>query len=139
MAGFIANEGNIVIGNCTFLNTGSGGDRGTGLKLGLFTNSTGVNTSITWSSITQVSGSGYAEINLTDANWINTNGVMTYTGSPGTTTFTATGTWSAPVYGYYIRTAGSTARLLAAEIDTSGPYSFVSGDTYAITPTITIL
>ena len=132
MTAYVPTEGNVIIGDQVFKNVTT--DRGTNLYLGLFTNSS-VSGSTTMSAITQPTGTGYAEFVLTDASWTDTSGVLTYAPQ----TFTAgAGGWTGSVYGYYIRTNGTTHRLLCLETDGSGPFTFASGDTYAITPSITI-
>jgi len=109
-------------------------DRIADLELGLFTNVAPADT-IAESGITEPTGTGYARITLTDATWTLAN-PSTYT----LQTFTAgSGGWTGSVQGYFISTflgGTGTKRLLAIEVDGSGPYTFNDGDTYDITPSV---
>ncbi len=134
MAGILPDEGENLIANLIFKNADI--DRGTDLELGLFTN-TSVSETTTEATITEPSpaGGAYARITLADGSWTVTNGVASFAKQ----TFTATGgPYSAPVYGYFIATTGTTPRLLAVELDTAGPYSMAENDAYDITPSITL-
>lgn len=134
MAGFTPDEGETLIGQVIHQRTHA--DRDADLELGLFTD-TAPGETITEATISEPTGGGYARITLTDASWSVTGGVASYAEQ----TFTATGTdYSANVYGYFIATksSGGTQRLLYVEIDASGPYDINVGDSYAITPNITI-
>ena len=70
------------------------------LKLGLFVNTTGnLTVSSAWANVTQASGTGYSEKDLTAASWtISSGGVATFAQQ----SWTATADWAADVYGYYI-------------------------------------
>ena len=135
MAGVVVNEGETLIGQVIFQRTHV--DRDATLKLGLFTNSSGLGETTALGDITPPTGGSYAAITLTDASWDVTAGVASYAQQ----TFTATGSaYSAAIYGYYIFTvsSGGTARLLAYEVDAAGPHTMNENDTYKVTPSITI-
>ena len=134
MPGFLPVEGETLIANLLFKLIVT--DRDATLELGLFTNTT-VTEAITEATITEPTGGSYARKTLTDASWTVANGVASY----AALTFTAASTpYSAPIYGYFISTvsAGGTPRLIAVEVDNSGPYTMAANDTYTITPTVTI-
>ena len=133
MAGFTPDEGEIVIGQVIHQRTHA--DRPADLELGLFTDAAPDET-ITEATITEPTGGSYARITLTDASWTCTDDTPTYAQQ----TFTCSGSdYSANVVGYFIATkSGGTQRLLYVEIDGSGPYDINDGDTYKITPNITI-
>lgn len=134
MAGFTPDEGETLIGQLIHQRTHA--DRDANLVLGLMTDAAPAET-ITYATIGKPTGTGYAEIALTDASWGVTGGVASYAQQ----TFTGgAGGWSPAVTGYYIATqsAGGTRRLLYVEVDASGPYTINENDTYAITPQITI-
>ncbi len=132
-AGFIPDEAETLIGQVLFQRTHA--DRPANLALGLFTNAAPGET-IAYSAITQPSGTGYAEITLTDASWSVTAGVASYAQQ----TFTGgAGGWTGSIQGYYIATvAGGTRRLVVIEVDANGPYTIQVNDTYRITPSITV-
>jgi len=137
--GFLPDEGEILLldlalsaSNVNTFQTNT--DRIADLELGLFTNVAPADT-IAESAITQPTGTGYARITLADATWTLANpSVFTLQ------TFTAgSGGWTGSVQGYFISTflgGTGTKRLLAIEVDASGPYTFADGDTYDITPSI---
>jgi len=134
MAGFTPDEGETLLAQIIHQRTHV--DRDANLELGLFTNATPGET-ITQATITEPTGGGYARIDLTDASW----SIVGDTASYAQQTFTCTGTdYSALVYGYFIssKAAAGTKRLLYVEIDAAGPYDINVGDTYKITPNITI-
>ena len=92
---------------------------------------------ITEATINEPTGGSYARIDLTDASWSVTGDTASYAQQ----TFSPSGgDYSANVYGYAIATkaSGGTQRLYVVEIDGSGPYDLNDGDTYKITPNITI-
>lgn len=133
MAGFVPNEGESLA--LSVLINRSMTDRDAGLELGLFTNSSPDET-ITEAALTEPSGTGYARIDLTDGSWTGSADSRAYAQQ----TFTGgSGGWSGSVQGYFIATksSGGTQRILAIEVDESGPYTIGEGDTYKITPTIT--
>lgn len=135
MAGVLVTEGKTLIGEQVFQRTHV--DRDATLKLGLFTNASGLSAASVLANITVPTGTGYGPITLTDASWSVTAGVASYAQQ----TFTGgAGGWTGSVYGYYVFTvsAGGTARLLFYEIDVNGPYTINENDTYKITPNVTI-
>lgn len=132
MPAIATTEGDTLIANLLFKNADV--NRGTGLKLGLFTNSS-VSASTTYGALTQPTGGGYAEISLTDGSWSVASGVASYAAQ----TFTVSGTtYSAAIYGYYIRTMGTSPKIITLQTDPAGPITFAIGDTYVITPNITL-
>ena len=131
MPGFTPNEGEAMIASLAINNVST--DRGTNLELMLFTNSTGVDETITEAALNEPSGTGYARITLTDGSWTGSADSRSYAQQ----TFTAGGDWTGDVYGYAIVTTGSTPRILSIEIDGNGPYTITENDTYKVTPTIT--
>jgi len=133
MAGVWVTEGKQVAANLVFIHADA--NRGTTLSLGLFTNSSGLSSASVLSNITEAAGASYARIPLADASWSVTGGVATYAQQTFTATVAITGT----IYGYFICTTGSVPKLLAYEINTAaGPVTMVIGDTYKITPSITV-
>jgi hypothetical protein len=133
MAGFTPDEGETLIAQVIHQRTHT--DRPANLQLGLFTNVTPAET-ITHATITEPTGTGYARITLTDASWNVTGAVASYAQQ----TFTGgAGGWTGSIQGYFIcTTTGGTQRLLYVEVDAAGPYTIAAGDTYKITPSITI-
>lgn len=91
------------------------GDRDANLRLGLFTNST-ISEATTLGSVTVPTGTGYAPITLTDANWTVTGDTSTF---PQQVFTAGAGGWTPEVQGYYIFTqaASGTPRLLHIELD----------------------
>lgn len=132
MAGFTPDEGEHLIANLIYVNADV--DRGTNLELGLFTDATPGET-ITEATISEPTGGSYARITLTDASWTVTGDGASYAQQ----SFVASGSdYSAPVYGYFVATTGTTPRLLHVEIDASGPRTMVNGATYNITLSNTV-
>ena len=132
MSVFLADEGEALNASQVMMNVTT--DRGTDLEMGLFTDATPSDT-ITEATISEPTGGSYARKTLTDASWTGSADARSYAEQ----TFTATGSaYSGSVYGYFIATKGTTPRLIAVEIDASGPYTMAENDTYAITPTITL-
>jgi hypothetical protein len=130
MAGFCPDEGEATIANLTWKRVLT--DRDADLELGLFTNVAPGET-IAHSALTEPTGTGYARITLTDASWTGAADARAYAQQ----TFTAgAGGWTGSIQGYFINTkaAGGTKRILAIEVDASGPYTMGAGDTYKITP-----
>lgn len=128
MAGVTPNEGEKVILNLTYPNGDV--DRGTSLQLGLFTNVSGLSETSVLADITEPTGGGYARIPLTDASWTVSG---TTQASYATQTFTCTGTnYSAPVYGYFIATTGTTPRLLHFEVNPAGSVQLNVGDSHEV-------
>lgn len=134
MAGFVPDEGEALIANMVFKRVLT--DRDADLELGLFTNSSPGET-ITEATLTEPSGTGYARIDLTDASWTGSTDTRAYAEQ----TFTGgSGGWTGSVQGYFIATksSGGTQRIVAIEVDSSGPYTINEDDTYAITPSCTV-
>lgn len=111
-------------------------NRGTGLLLGLYQNSS-ISAGTTYAGLT-IPGGGYqGNKTLVDATWTGTGGSRTYAQQ----TFTATGAafTGGAVYGYFIATNGTAKKIIAIEEDPNGsaPYTMGENDTYKVTPTIT--
>lgn len=131
MAGFLPDEGEALMGNLVFKNADV--DRGTNLDLLLFTNVAPGET-ITEATLTEPTGTGYARITLTDASWTGAADTRSYAQQ----TFTGgAGGWTGSIQGYAIVSKGTTARILAIEVDGNGPYTINENDTYKITPNVT--
>ncbi len=132
MAGIVPNEGENLIANLVFKNADV--NRGSSLELILFTNST-ISETTTAASLTQPTGTGYAAITLNDASWSVSGDEASY----ALQTFTGgSGGWTGSIYGYAVITTGTAARILALEIDPSGPYTISENDTYDVTPVVTV-
>lgn len=132
MAGLLPDEGETLVANLIF--KGADVDRGVGLELGLFTNITAPET-ITAATLTEPTGTGYARIQLTDANWSVTAGVASYAKQ----TFTAgAGGWTGGVYGYFVVTKGTVPRIVAIELYPAGSVVYAANDTQDITLNITV-
>lgn len=132
LAGFVPDEGEALISDLVWKRDQT--DRAADLELGLFTNVSPGET-ITEATITEPTGTGYARITLTDANWTGSADNRAYAQQ----TFTGgTGGWSGSVQGYFICTTGATKRLLCLEVDPNGPYTIAENDTYKITPSNTV-
>jgi len=132
MAGFLPDEGEAMVASQSIQNVTT--DRGTNLDLLLFTNVTPGET-ITEATLTEPTGTGYARITLTDASWTGSADARAYAQQ----TFTGgSGGWTGSIQGYAIVSKGTTARILAIEVDASGPYTIAENDTYKITPNITV-
>ena len=125
MAGFVPDEGEVVSSALIYRNASA--DRGTTLELGLFTDAAPGET-ITEATISEPTGGSYARISLTDLSWSAANPTVyaQQQFSP------SGGDFSGTTGGYFIATTGSTARLIAVEIDAAGPYTLTDGDTYDI-------
>ena len=89
-------------------------NRGVGLKLGLFTNSSFpvADNLVNLSHITEVAvgatNLGYAPKTLVASDWTIVDSVA----SALTQSFTATGTWADTVHGYFVATTGTIPKLL---------------------------
>jgi len=132
MAGILPNEGETLIANLTF--KGADPDRGAALQLLLFTNIS-IGETTTAASLTEPVGTGYARITLADASWVVGASVANYAAQLFTV---GTGGWAGSVYGYAIVSTGTTPRILAIETDPNGPFTMAAGDTYTVTPSITV-
>ena len=132
MAGFLPDEGEALFANLVYKN--SDVDRGTDLELLLFTN-TSPGETIAEATLTEPTGTGYARITLTDASWTGSGDTRSYAQQ----TFTGgAGGWTGSIQGYAIVTKGTTPRIVAIEVDASGPYTINENDTYKITPNNTV-
>ena len=134
MPGFTPDEGETILAKVIHRRTDP--DRDTDLELGLFTNVSPGET-ITEATITEPTGTGYARINLVDASWSVVGDLASYAQQ----TFTGgAGGWTGSIQGYFINTksSGGTKRLYYVEVDPNGPYTINEGDTYKITPNVTI-
>lgn len=117
---------------------GADANRGTNLKLGLFTNASFpvADNSVLLSHITEVAtGSGnpgYAAITMTPSDWTVTGS----TAAAPVKTFTASGAWADTVRGYFVATTGTTPKLLFFQADSA--YTFVNGSAYDITLNVSV-
>ena len=133
MTGLTTTDGATLFSNMAF--KGADANRGSSLQLGLFTNASGLTSATVLASITEPTGGAYARITLADASWSVSAGIASY----ALQTFTATGSgYTGTIYGYFIASTGTTPKLLALEIDPSGSFNMAIGDTYAVTPSVTI-
>ena len=126
MPGITVDEGKNYIGNV--LHKGATQEN---VTLGLFTNASGtLDTTSQWSDITQPSGSGYAEISLTQGNFVvSATGVITYPQQ----SWTASADWSpGDVYGYYVRNNAGTPILLYIQYRDDGVFSMTDGQVYTV-------
>ena len=106
------------------------------LDLRLYSSNTTPGDTDTEATYTEVSGFGYAAIQLTASGWVVTAGDPTSAAYPEQT-FTFTGA-AGNVYGYYI-TQRTSGYLVWAERFADGPYNVANnGDTAKITPVITL-
>lgn len=128
MAGFTPDEGEAMFGDQHWKNITT--DRGINTELLLFTNVAPGET-ITEATLTEPTGTGYARITLTDASWTGSGDTRSYAEQ----TFTGgAGGWTGSIQGYAIVSKGTTPRIMAIEIDASGPYTISEDDTYKVTP-----
>lgn len=106
------------------------------LTLILYTNNITPGETDTIATYTEASGSGYAAVALTAANWTATPGAPTEAVYPEVT-FTFTGALG-NVYGYAIKGATS-GNLKWAERFSNGPYNVQNnGDQIKVTPKLTL-
>ena len=134
MASVIPNEGEVVWLAAVAGKTAAS----TPWVLKLFSNNVTPAAVDTAASYTVVSGGGYANINLTAANWATVSNAPSSM-SLAAQTFTFTGATSAPgtIYGYYIVDGNN--KVMQAERLPSPPFSPANnGDTVTVTPTITL-
>ena len=125
MAGITVNEGLSYLGNVIY----KAGTQET-YTLGLFTNAVGALTETsTWSSVTQPSGTGYAEITLVAGTFtVDANGTVTYPQQE----WTATADWTGTVQGYYIRNNNGTPVLVHVQYRDDGGYEMLTGRLYTV-------
>jgi hypothetical protein len=132
MAGFCPDEGEALCSDIIWKRDLT--DRIADLEMMLFTN-VAPGEGITHAALTEPSGTGYARITLTDASWTGAADSRAYAEQ----TFTGgAGGWTGAVQGYAIVTKGATKRILLIEIDPGGPYTINAGDTYKVTPNVTV-
>lgn len=126
MAGVTPNEGQDYIAEVLY----SQGTSPQGLTLGLFSNVTDSLTETSqWASVTQASGTGYAEITLTAGSFsIASGGVATFPQQ----SWVAGADWAADVYGYYVRTNEGSPRLLHFEYSPQGARVMTAGNVYTV-------
>jgi hypothetical protein len=131
MAGFTTNEGLNYIGNVLY----KGGTQET-LILGLFTNpapptAPALDETAVWADINQPTGTGYAEITLTQGNFsVSASGVVQYPQQ----TWTATANDWVPngIFGYYIRNDNATPKLLHVQYRDEGVFFMLDGQIYTV-------
>lgn len=134
MPGILTDEGENDVANVYIKN---GTQRGANsLYLGLYTNTTQPLEPATLASgITELALTGYARIQLNDADWTVVADVATNLAK----TFTAGENWG-NVYGYFICdvVSGTAGKLLFVEHFSTGPFNVANGKTVEITPKITV-
>jgi len=132
MAGKLVTEGITSLLTWYFENDQS--DRGAdALYLGLYTDATEPVVGSTLSTITELALSGYARIQLLDADWT----IVTDTATNLEKTFTATTDWG-NVYGSFICnvSTGTAGELIAVKQFSGAPFNVLDTKTVAVTPTM---
>lgn len=106
-----------------------------GLYLGLYTDSTEPLETATLATITELALTGYARIQLLDADWTITADVAQNIAK----TFTAGEAWG-NIYGYFICNivSGTAGELIFVEHFSTGPFNVADTKTIEITPIITV-
>lgn len=128
MPGITVDEGRTYFGNILY----KGGTQEE-LTLGLFTNAAGTLTATSvWADIAQPTGTGYAEIDLSQATWVNTNGILTYPQQQ----WTAAADWNLPVQGYYVRNRNASPVLVHIEYRNDGGFTMLNGRIYTVDTSI---
>lgn len=123
-------------GEVAFLGTALGKTAVEALTLRLFTNNVTPGDGDTVATYTEATGSGYAAVAITAANWTLTAGAPSDATYPEVT-FTFTGALG-NVYGYYI-TGDTSSAVWWAEAFTGGPFDVQNnGDQIKVTPVITL-
>lgn len=134
MGGKLTNEGEIDVISWYLKNdqTSRGADA---LYLGLYTDTTEPLETDTLATITELALTGYARIQLLDADWSGAADVATNLAK----TFTAGEAWG-NIYGYFICnvSSGTAGELLFVEHFSTGPFNVANGKTIEITPKITV-
>lgn len=108
-------------------------DREADLELGLYIST--LTKSSVLADIQEPTGTGYARMNLIDANWTGAGNQRVYAEQ----VFTAgTGGWTGQIIGWFLATksAGGTARLYSFRIIPGGPYDMPQGAVLRVTPTL---
>ena len=129
MAGFITTEGKVVLLNLLLNNVDE--NRGSNLQVGLITNITGLVDGSTLAQVTEPDLiNGYQRQVAIDGNWtVDVNANADYT----PLTFTAVGgSFSAPIYGYFVATTGTNPKLLIVEVDPNAPRTILAGQSYKV-------
>ena len=105
------------------------------LYLGLYMDSTEPLETATLATITELALTGYARIQLMDADWTITNDVAQNIAK----TFVAGEAWG-NIYGYFICNvaSGTVGELLFVEHFSTGPFNVANTKTIEITPKITV-
>jgi hypothetical protein len=133
--GKLTDEGRIDVGTWYFKNDQS--SRGAdALYLGLYLNTTEpLQTATLASGLTELALTGYARIQLLDADWSNAANVF----SNLIKTFTAGENWG-NVYGYFICNvpSGTSGELVWVEHFSTGPFNVANTKTVDVTPKFTI-
>ncbi len=106
-----------------------------GLYLGLYTDSTEPLETATLATITELALTGYARIQLLDADWTITDDVAQNIAK----TFTAGEAWG-NIYGYFICNivSGTAGELIFVEHFSTGPFNVADTKTIEITPKVTV-
>ncbi len=134
MSGKLVNEGEIDIISWYLKNSqiSRGADS---LYLGLYLDTTEPEEDITLATITELALTGYARIQLNDADWSGAADVATNLAK----IFTAGEDWG-NVYGYFICnvSTGTAGEIIFVEHFSTGPFNVADTKTIEITPTITV-
>ncbi|MCC6530923.1 MAG: hypothetical protein IT531_00100 [Burkholderiales bacterium] len=105
------------------------------LDLKLYKNNVTPAETDTEATYTEADFTGYADIALAGGDWAAASGGSIATAAQKV--FTASGTPSGSVYGYYL-TQQTSGKLMWAERDGAAPFTIAAaGDTVKVTPTIT--
>ncbi|GJQ59790.1 MAG: hypothetical protein D8M57_13250 [Candidatus Scalindua sp. AMX11] len=134
MGGKLTNEGEIDIISWYIKNVQT--SRGANsLYLGLYTDTTEPAETITLATITELALTGYARIQLNDADWSGAADIATNLAK----TFTAGEDWG-NVYGYFICNvaSGTAGEIIFVEHFSTGPFNVADTKTIEITPKITV-
>lgn len=135
MGGKLTNEGEIDVISWYLKNVQT--SRGANaLYLGLYTDTTEpLETATLASGITELALTGYARIQLLDADWSGAADIATNLAK----TFTAGEAWG-NIYGYFICNVatGTVGELIFVEHFSTGPFNVANTKTIEITPTITV-
>ncbi len=107
------------------------------LTLRLFSNNHTPAAGDTSANYTEVTGSGYAAVLLTFANWTTTSDNPAYTTYNSFVTFTFTGA-PGDIYGYYITRASGEVVLAQLFPVAERPFAPINGSTVKIKPRITL-
>ena len=126
MAGFTTQEGLEYLGTIIYK-----GATQQDLTMGLFTNVVdGLIGASVWADVVQPSGTGYAEIALTQGNFtVSSAGIVTYAQQQ----WIAEDDWSpGDVYGYYIRNNAGTPVLLHVQYRDDGVFTMTTGRVFSV-------